>query len=168
MKELEGNPGKRPLSQNEPDPIPAMLQCPAYIKGAARKEWNSITPELYILGLLTKIDHAALEGYCLAYGQLIEVEHELDKMRRSYRDMLKMRKKNPSIKLPSNGMVSITSNGNAIMEPLLSVRKQSLEMMHKFLVEFGMTPAARTRVTGTPGKKTRDDMEELLKGHRDN
>src|SRR3990167_926057 len=108
LRILEGNRSKRPLPSNEPQPKPSMLACPAYIKGAARKEWQTITPELYVLGLLTKIDHAVLEGYCLAYGQLMEVERELAKLRRSYRDVLKVRKKNPNIKLLSNGMVSLT------------------------------------------------------------
>ena len=163
LKILEGNPGKRRLPQNEPNPTPAIPSCPSYIKGVARKEWKLITPELYILGILTKIDRMALAGYCIACGQLAEVEHELAKMKKSNRELSKLKRKNPNLKTQlSNGLVSITSNGNAIMEPLLSVRKQAMELMHKFAAEFGMTPAARARVNKTGGREEQDPLDRVL------
>lgn len=165
MKVLEGNPGKRPLPKNEPDPEPVLMPCPVFIKGAGRREWNRLTPELYNLGLLTQIDQAALAAYCSSYELWLRAERELARIQRSYSAMLKIRKKNPNIKLPSNGMVSQTSNGNCIMEPLLSVRKQALEQMHKFLIEFGMTPAARSRITVNI-QEAKDPIDELLETSR--
>jgi len=163
LKILEGNPGKRALSASEPKPKPAMPACPTFVKGVARKEWKRLAAELYQLGLLTRLDRAALAAYCIAWGQLQEVEHELSKMKKLYREMSRLRKKNPNMKMTvSNGMVSITSNGNAVMEPLLSVRKQAMEQMHKFLVEFGMTPASRSRIEVDKARKPDDPMEEWL------
>ncbi len=166
LKELEGNPGKRALNPGEPDPAPALLPCPAFIKGAGRKEWQRISKELYQLGLLTPIDRAALAGYCIAWGQFEEVEKELARMKRSAREMARLKKKNPNARAPIfNGMVSITSNGNAVIEPLLSVRKQAMEQMHRFLSEFGMTPASRSRITGSVGGKgnrSKSAMQRLL------
>lgn len=168
IKELEGNRGKRQLPTHEPNPTNAMPACPSFIKGAARKEWQRLAPELLILGLLTRVDRAALAGYCIAWGQLEEVEQELARMKRSGRDLAKLKKRNPAMKVDiSNGMVSITSNGNAIIEPLLSVRKQAMEQMHKFLTEFGMTPASRTRVTAIK-PDTLDPMDEALAAARQN
>ncbi len=168
LKVLEGNPGKRPLSLKEPKPAAALPACPAFIKGAARKEWQRLAPELYQLGLLTRLDRAALAAYCIAWGQLEDVEHEVARMRRSSRDLAKLKKKNPGLKAQvSNGMVAVTSNGNAVIEPLLSVRKQAMEQMHKFLVEFGMTPASRSRlVIEKYGEK--DPIDEILEGSRNN
>jgi P27 family predicted phage terminase small subunit len=162
LKTLEGNPGKRQLAANEPQPQPAMTNCPPFLKGAGRQEWKRISFELYQLGLLTKIDRAALTGYCSSWGLYADAEKELARLRREYRDMAKQRKKHPNIKMPSNGMVSITSNGNVIMEPLLSVRKQALEQMHKFLTEFGMTPASRGRIEVDKVRKTNDPMEAFM------
>jgi len=169
LKNLEGNPGKRPLPAAEPQPRLSLERCPSFIKGPARREWNRIAPELYQLGLLSRIDQAALGAYCSAYGLWYEVEQELARVRCSFKAMQKMQKKNPNIRMPSNGMVSQTTNGNWIMEPLLSVRKQALEQMHKFLVEFGMTPASRTRISGEPAskKKPRTAMEKLMEATRE-
>ena len=167
LKILEGNPGKRPLPTNELDPEPFLAPCPTFIKGAGRKEWKRLAPELYNLGLLTKIDQAALAAYCSSFGLWLKVERELVRIQQSYSAVLKLRKKDPNLKLPSNGMVSQTSKGNWIMEPLLSVRKQALEQVHKFLIEFGMTPASRSRITvGKP--ESEDPLDQLLSTRREN
>ena len=171
LKKLEGNPGKRALNLNEPQPAAAIVPCPSFIKGPARKEWKRVAAELYQLGLLTHIDRAALAGYCIAWGQLEEVEKELARMKRSARGLAQLKKKNPGMKASiSNGMVSITSNGNAVIEPLLSVRKQAMEQMYRFLSEFGMTPASRTRISGDPGSKSgrpKSAMQKILEGTRE-
>ena len=163
LKILEGNPGKRSLPVDEPQPQPALLACPSFIKGPARKEWRRIVPELYLLGLLSQLDRAALAAYCIAFGQLQEVEHELSRMKKLNREVSKLRKKNPAMKVAvSNGMVSITSNGNAVIEPLLSVRKQAFEQMKSFLTEFGMTPASRTRISAARHAEETDPLDRLL------
>jgi phage terminase small subunit len=162
LKELEGNPGKRQLNMTEPKPASAVPDCPSFIKGAARKEWHRLAGELYTLGLLTRIDRGALAAYCIAWGQLEEAEAELSKMKKTFREMQKLKKKNPSLKVNiSNGMVAVTSNGNAIIEPLLSVRKQAMEQMHKFLTEFGMTPAARSRIVIDKAESIDDALNEF-------
>lgn len=37
LKVLNGNPGKRPLNQNEPKPKPVMPECPSWLNGYAKK-----------------------------------------------------------------------------------------------------------------------------------
>jgi len=173
LKKLEGNAGKRPLPQDEPQPAAAqgVPACPAYLKKAARKEWHNIAGKLHAVGLLTEVDHAALEVYCSYYQQWVEADRELARLEREHRDALKRRRKDPRSKepLPSNGMVAVTSNGNAIMEPMLSVKKQAAEMMLKCAAEFGMSPATRARLSGegvSGKKKSMTPMEELLSSTR--
>jgi phage terminase small subunit len=51
LKELAGNPGKRALNTNEPQPggIP---KCPPHLDKIAKAEWKRIAAELTTLGLL--------------------------------------------------------------------------------------------------------------------
>ena len=138
LKRLEGNPGKRPLP-DEMD-IPAdKLTCPAHLTSAARREWKRVVPELQALGLLTNVDRAALAAYCQAYGRWVEAEKVL-------------KQKGPLYK---------TEKGNVITSPMLWVSNKAVEQMHKFLTEFGFTPASRVRLSVTP-KSTKDPMDELL------
>lgn len=147
LKELEGNPGKRSLNKAEPKPKTDMPSCPRHLNKLARAEWHRITPQLEKLGLLSQIDRAALAAYCQAYGRWVEVERKLKELSTMSVD-----------KMP---YLYKTMNGNLIINPLLSIANKCMEQMHKFLIEFGMTPAARTRISTTPYQKE-DPLDELL------
>ena len=44
------------------------------------------------------------------------------------------------------GLVERTSNGNRIINPLVGAANRAMQLMLKAAAEFGMTPAARSRV----------------------
>ena len=90
--------------------------------------------ELYDLGILSAIDRAALSAYCQAYGRWVAAEEQL---------------RNPDGTMK---LTETTSNGNIIQNPLVGIANKSLELMHKYLTEFGMSPSSRTRVSAK--KKT--------------
>ncbi len=46
---LRGNPGKRKLNANEPDPEPAIPTCPSHLNDVGKKEWRRVTKELLAL-----------------------------------------------------------------------------------------------------------------------
>lgn len=155
LKELEGNPGKRPFNQNEPQPQPCIPTCPRHLTPTARKEWHRIAPILEQLGLLTQIDRAALAAYCQNYGRWVEAENEINKLR-----------KIAPGKLP---YLYKTTNGNLITSPLLVVANKAMEQMYKFLAEFGLTPATRSRITrGGDGSGSDDPLDKFLNTRRDN
>ena len=59
IKELEGNPGKRPLNTKEPKPVKKAPSCPKWLEQ---------------IGILTEVDMAAFAGYCQAYARWKEAE----------------------------------------------------------------------------------------------
>ncbi len=134
IKMLTGNRGKRPLGDREPEPKVRIPDKPAVLYGAAAEEWDRITELLYDLGLVTEIDRAALAAYCQCYGRWVQAEEQLK----------------------AEGLIIKTSTGYPIQSLYLSIANKALEQMKKFLVEFGMTPSSRTRVTtvGNKNKKT--------------
>src|SRR4051812_31093346 len=77
LKRAEGNPGKRRLPANEPTPEIAAPDCPAHLTAGARAEWDRLAPELEANGLLTRVDRAALAGYCVLYARWAEAEEQL-------------------------------------------------------------------------------------------
>ncbi|CAB3758544.1 phage terminase small subunit P27 family [Paraburkholderia humisilvae] len=95
--------------------------------------------ELFDLGLLTRIDRAALAAYCMAYERWVLAERALAKM--AERDML------------TGGLMIKTTNGNAIQNPLVGTANKAMLIMVRFCTEFGMTPAARAGIeAGKPGE----------------
>lgn len=85
LKKLKGNPGRRKLPANEPEPRvdPDVPPAPTYLPTVAQQAWKAISKELHAIGLLTAVDYHALEQYCTAYAfwrlNLKSVQNELDK-----------------------------------------------------------------------------------------
>lgn len=56
LKELEGNPGRRPLNGAEPKPERKAPRCPSWLEEEAKKEWRRMGRILEQMGLLTEMD----------------------------------------------------------------------------------------------------------------
>lgn len=63
LKLLRGNPGRRPLPKDEPQPALG-AKPPAWLSEVARREWDRKAPMLEKLGVLTEADEDALATYC--------------------------------------------------------------------------------------------------------
>jgi len=137
LKILEGNPGKRPLPKNEPKPDLALMPCPEYLKDddIAYGEWNRIVPELYKIGLLTKIDKVALELYCSQY----------------------------SIYRKSFELIKDKSVASVDKRRASQATREAAKIIKTVAVEFGMTPSSRSRIS-LPGESVDDEFKRLLDG----
>lgn len=132
IKELLGNPGKRPLNKNEPKPE-GKAKCPRHLTGEARREWRRVSRELEAMGLLTSVDRAALSAYCLAWANSIRAQASIDR----YGTELVIEKQD------ADGKFHILSTKR---NPAVGVLKDMLQLMRQHEVEFGMTPSSRSRV----------------------
>jgi P27 family predicted phage terminase small subunit len=146
---LRGNPGRRPINANEPQPeIPAKPPAPpAFLDDYARDEWKRVAPELHRLGLLTKVDTAALAAYRGAFSQW---KTAVETMRRLAGDDQIMK-----------GLL-VRTPGGATVNPLIWIVKGAARDMVRYAAEFGMTPASRPSIVGDD--RGPDDWGGLLRG----
>jgi P27 family predicted phage terminase small subunit len=142
LRKAQGNPGHRPLNHNEPKPT-GVPQCPTHLGKVAKAEWRRIAPELIALGLLTKVDRAALAAYCSAWAQWVEAETSVQKFGAVFR-----LKNDPD---------------KPVKNPNVTIANAALDQMRKFLTEFGMTPASRSRIQVAPTDAA-DPFAEFMKG----
>lgn len=142
LKILEGEKNKDRINTNEPEPEPEIPECPSHLNEEAKKEWERIVPELYQLGLMTKIDMSAIAGYCQSYGRWVEAEKLLKE----------------------ESFIDFSPKGYPMQNPLITISNRALELIHKFLTEFGMTPASRSRIIISPENKTnkKDRLKKML------
>ena len=142
LKELQGNPGKRALNKSEPKPT-GIPKCPPHLDKAAKAEWRRIAADLTQLGLLTSIDRAALSAYCSSWARWVNAEDSI-------------RKFGVVIKSPKSGY--------PVQNPYVGVANTALDQMRKFLTEFGMTPASRSRLHVEPLAPDVDPFEAFMAG----
>lgn len=142
MKKLAGNPGKRPLNENEPQPpVPDRIPyVPRHLNDEGKREWRRIVNVLLEMGLYTVVDRAALAMYCQAWGRWVEAERKLDKERE---------------------VLTSKATGNMYQNPWLHVANKAWEQMRKILAEFGLTPSSRARLSVSGGGKE-PSLAEIL------
>ncbi len=138
IKVLTGNPGKRPLNTDEPNPEPVVPECPPELGPVARQEWDRLSGELGSLKILTALDRAALAAYCNAYGLWAEAIKAIQK----YGTMVK------------------SPSGYPIQSPYVSIANRQAEIMMRIASEFGFTPASRSRIA-MPAKPESDLFSSL-------
>ena len=105
-------------------PSSRLPRCPAHLNPPAAAEWRRLAKALQRAGVLTTFDRAALAAYCQAWGRWVEAEERL-------------RETPPLVKTPS---------GYVQQSPWLTIVHKQLEIMGRYMVELGLTPAARSRV----------------------
>lgn len=155
IRDLDGGASHRPQLPNQPDPPRGELVAPEWLEGEARQLWDAYVPALQVTGLARPIDAGVLARYCDMWADWLEcrraiAKHGPDGFFRA----------EPSAPKTQGRVVSVR-------EMPATSRKRKL---HKELLiierEFGLTPAARTRITVEVEKSAGSSPEELLKKYQ--
>jgi P27 family predicted phage terminase small subunit len=136
LKILMGNPGKRRINSNKPQPI-GEAEMPSGLSGDAENEWNRLYPELTRLGLLTVVDASAFAAYCECWGLY----------RRACRDMKEL---------------TVESKGRPFPNPAITIAAECRRQMLAYQTKFGLTPSDRARMQLPGRNKEKDDLEKFL------
>lgn len=143
LKVVRGNPGRRPVKAASAVVIPprGCPTPPGHLTTEALEEWHRLAPDLYVAGVLTALDVAALAAYAQAYGLWRQAETAMAGVE----------------------LVHVTPRGNQIAHPLLNVARRARADMLRFAAELGLTPASRGRIVATPPPDDGDPAEDYFR-----
>ena len=116
--------------------------CPSHLDSVAKQEWKRITKLLKNMNVITEIDRAGLAAYCSAYSTFVAAQKQLNKEKE---------------------LLSLTSNGNLVQNPLIGIRNRALEILRQFLIQYGLTPASRTEIRSLSKNMDEDPFKEYFK-----
>jgi len=141
-KKLEGNPGKRKLPDNEPQPSKTVKPPPAprYLCKVGKKKFRYLVKELHAMGLFAKIYGDLLAAYCVEFATWLEAEENIQE----------------------HGKLIKAQSGFPMQSPWLAIRNKAFANMLKIAAEFGMSPSSMSRVSVVKPEKE-DPMEAFLK-----
>lgn len=145
LKLLYGEKRKERLNPDQPKPAPLRPSCPRFIDREARLEWKRIVPELERLGLLTRIDRAALVAYCQAWADWTEARKKINEMDKG--PFISPGSSIRTIKRKNGDIETIKTLGSLTTHPWVWIANKALDQMYRFLTEFGLSPASRTRIS---------------------
>ena len=121
LKIARGNPGKRAINHDEPDPGAFDLTPPPDLDGIALKKWNAIAPGQAAAGVLKSGNEETFASYCQILAQVKGYEALVRKV----------------------GLEAAHSVGySSLLVKLHAQEKQ-------FAAELGLTPSSRSGVKAT-------------------
>lgn len=130
LKLVTGNPGKRALNKQEPDPeYLDDATAPAWLPDAAKLVWDEIVPNLRKARLVSIVDVPLLGMGCIAIA--------------NYREATKLSDKRLLVK-------GANDNGFPTPNPALFVQSMSFKQAREVFRAFGMSPIDRTRIALQP------------------
>jgi P27 family predicted phage terminase small subunit len=124
IKQMQGNPGKRPLNTREPQPDGELYGAPKWLSDTQREGWafaiSSAPP-----GLLKELDRSVLAIWVVAEDLHREAAE----------------------KITQYGLLTKSPNaGLPLQSPYLAILNKQAQIMLKAGAELGFSPASRTRV----------------------
>lgn len=135
LRILEGNPAKRPLPENEPEPTePLVVPGVVAAHQPTLDEWNRIVRSMPP-GFYADIDAVVLAVCASAWVIWSQATKALR----------------------AEGLTAKGAAGHKTAHPLLAVQRQQAEVILRCAGQLGMGPAARVRLSAPKGKTPRGD-----------
>lgn len=127
---IQGNPGKRPLNEQEPEP-PRVYRprAPRGMTKIEQAKWGKMCELLAGMRVLTAADLDALEIYVREWCSMMEALRDINE-------------RGKLLRLP---------NGNTMWNPSWSAYKHSQKVVRNLQAEFGLTPSSRTGIVADAG-----------------
>ena len=118
---------------------------PAWLSKDAAAEWRRVVPILVERRILTRADLGSLENYCVAIGQVREMERHLQEHGHVFEAFKEM---------PDGRVVSLGMKRN----PAVGIQSDAMTRARLLAAELGLTPVSRSR----PSIRDDGDDDSLL------
>ncbi len=143
LKLVTGNPGKRALNKREPKAAGAYGAPPEHLEAVGKATWRSLAKTLKEMGVESSSDRKSLELLCSVYEEWREAREAVLQHGMTYE--------------------RATAQGDYILSvrPEVRIAADAFRRLSRMMLEFGLTPSARSRVS-TDKPATVDPMEEYL------
>lgn len=139
LKLVAGNPGKRAIPNLEPKPMAGPPVMPRHLTPSGKAVWKKVAGILSIMNVLTTADGLALERLCDCYADILECRKLVVRDGRTYK------------------VETITGETLIKGNPAVNQLRAADAQFKSYLVEFGLTPAARSKVHATPDDDDKKD-----------
>lgn len=131
LRILEGNPGKRPLNENEPLVVGDLHMAPDWLSDSQREGWTYAIANAPA-GLLKRLDQSVLVVWVVAEDLHRQASQAVTKFGLLAKSPVK---------------------GDPMQNPYLAILNRQAQLMLKAAAELGFTPSSRSRVEVSGGQK---------------
>lgn len=149
LRILRGNPGRRPINHDEPQPPALAPDVPEELIDdvVAADEWRRVIVPAIDAGIITAADRAVAIGYAEAFSQ--------------WREAVREAAGTPLV-------VLLGRNNYPAPNPARTAAAGAFKALRAAAAELGLTPSSRSRVTADPSAKRRISAVEAFKQKKGN
>jgi P27 family predicted phage terminase small subunit len=152
LKVVAGTAQKCRMNPNEPKPQRSRPSPPAHLSDRAKAAWGAVSLILDEMGVLTKADVFAVEGFCEAYADGQAARASLAKDAIYDGDMIAIG--------GALTYVTVGKSGPMLRQrPEIAMIADADRRLAMWAAKCGMTPADRARVSASPAEKQNDFAE---------
>jgi len=129
--------------RNEEEPVVEthLPDCPKWMSLHAKKEWAYLAPKLYDISVLTEIDKGALAILCQSWADYVEAAEQM---------------------AGKGKKLIVTPNGLRQKHPYENIKNEAFSRWFKMAQEFGLTPAARTKIHVNVEQKNKTSLKDAF------
>lgn len=140
IKLVKGNPGGRPLNKAEPRPPKGIPTCPDWFEpnSYAREMWDRVSGDLDRMGVLSTADGTTLEILCQSYQEYRLAQAAI-----------------------AREGITFVSGDQIKRNPATAIQHDAWRRVMSGLIEFGLTPASRTKVQTLPLERQENPFAEF-------
>lgn len=124
--------------KDEPEMPAGVPECPSWLRGEAKQEWDRVVTLLQGRGILTKADGGALVCLCMAWLRFVQAESVLSR----------------------EGLVVTTITGGTKAHPCVAISSTAWSQYIKACSLFGLSPADRSNVAPAPQQAYDDALAD--------
>lgn len=125
---------------NEPKAPVSVPKCPKGMADDRRALWRSYGKTLASMGVLTENDATALLLLVNAHSDYVSLDNEVQ----------------------TRGILLQGRCGEMVKNPAITLRAEAWKRLLRICQEFGLTPAARTRVSSIAASEDTSDLSEFM------
>lgn len=153
LKIKQGNPGKRPLNSNEPNPRAVTNTNPPkglLLSAEAKSIWKDLAPKLRNFKMLTEADVYSFTRYCNLFAEVFTLQKTLKKLGTSY----------PVQKIDKSGDTYVS---HYKVRPEYSLYIDLMKQLQIMEREFGLTPSSRSGLSVAIEEEEENGLVALLR-----
>jgi P27 family predicted phage terminase small subunit len=144
LKVVTGNPGHRPINEDEPVPVGDIVEPPPWFDDKQRAEWSAAI-DAAPAGLLKQLDKSMLVVWVCAKVLHAEAVQKVTQF---------------------GALIKTPVTGAPMQSPYVSIMNRQAALMMRAAAEMGFSPSSRSRVSIAQKRKGKaetpfDDLKEL-------
>ena len=141
--------------------LPNKIVTPSHLGSAGKSQWRKLVKLLQEEELLKKVDLGCLEACCLAYDEMVQSSYDMKAYRKKQLDAergINLVEGSEEMK----SQLALIKHHAAMIDKSRNAKNKAMQLYHKFMNEFGLSPGSRIRLDLNGEKEEPSEFEKMF------